>query len=258
MSKKKRSRKVRKRSINIEASKTLTIGPNQQIFAVYKDGNAYLADENGVPYDTGLQSMVKTYQGQNKERVIAKATNLNPTIDRVLSWPDNFDYLFAIDTNTHTEKYDNCYYSVAAAYSAKVTKVSEHERLFNCRLHMIIEWFYTQYVKIEPYSWRELILELSKTIPTDKKVGIVVDSELGNHDEYNNRTIPICGEWYLPENYSLIYATANVTDEWCNRMIIQCDKTATAIMEENYKAHRISFNLKDYPIQIANISLIDH
>ena len=70
MSNKKRNRKLRKRSINIEASKILTIGPNQQLFAVYKDGNAYLADENGVPYDTGLQSIVGF-------RFVALATTLS-------------------------------------------------------------------------------------------------------------------------------------------------------------------------------------
>ena len=63
-------------------------------------------------------------------------------------------------------------------------------------------------------------------------VVIVIDLELGNLEGYNNRTIPIFGLWTLLENYTFMYATADTLDEWCNKMIKQCDKTASQRLKE--------------------------
>ena len=43
-------------------------------------------------------------------------------------------------------------------------------------------------------------------------VVIVIDSNLGNLEGYNNRTIPIFGLWILPENYLFMYATAYTSE----------------------------------------------
>ena len=63
-------------------------------------------------------------------------------------------------------------------------------------------------------------------------VVIVIDLELGNLEGYNNRTIPIFGLWTLLENYTFMYVTADISDEWCNKMIKQCDKTASQRLKE--------------------------
>ena len=63
-------------------------------------------------------------------------------------------------------------------------------------------------------------------------VVIVIDLELGNLEDYNNRTIPIFGLWTLLENYTFMYATADTSDKWCNKMIKQCDKTALQRLKE--------------------------
>ena len=42
---------------------------------------------------------------------------------------------------------------------------------------------------------------------------IVIDSELGNLEGYNNRTIPIFGLWTLLENYTFMYVTADTSDK---------------------------------------------
>ena len=42
---------------------------------------------------------------------------------------------------------------------------------------------------------------------------IAIDSELGNLEGYNNRTILIFGQWTLLENYTFMYATADTSDK---------------------------------------------
>ena len=42
---------------------------------------------------------------------------------------------------------------------------------------------------------------------------IVIDSELKNLEDYNNRTIPFFGQWTLLENYTFMYATADTSDK---------------------------------------------
>ena len=71
---------------------------------------------------------------------------------------------------------------------------------------------------------------------------IVIDLELGNLEGYNNRTFPIFGQWTLLENYLFMYATADTLDEWCNKMIKQCDKTASRKLKEIVASLKIMKN----------------
>ena len=84
--------------------------------------------------------------------------------------------------------------------------------------------------------------KVQEIIPDNKKVLIVIDSELGNLEGYNNRTIPIFGLWTLLENYTFMYVTADTSDEWCNKIIKQCDKTASRKLNEIVASPKIMKN----------------
>ena len=84
---------------------------------------------------------------------------------------------------------------------------------------------------------------------------IVIDSELGNLEGYNNRTIPIFGQWTLPENYLFMYATADTSDEWCNKIIKQCDKTALQRLKAIVAPPKIMKNPNGWNRPIVFISL---
>lgn len=47
-------------------------------------------------------------------------------------------------------------------------------------------------------------------------------------------------QWLLPENYTFMYATADTSDEWCNKMIKQCDKTASQRLKEIVSAPKMT------------------
>ena len=155
--------------INADKNKVMELSTKGQLFKIhYKEGVVTITDENDHPVEIESQDMFRYYVGSNKPEVpVAKATNLDFVTNEVGSWVVNFDYIFAIDTNSHLEK-----------------------------------------------------------------VGIVIDSELGNLEMFNNRTISVRGDWYLPENYTFMYASSDKTDEWCNKMLGACDKAARARMAQ--------------------------
>lgn len=253
MSKNKKRRKKYKRNTEGKTNRVVNVAKGKGVFVKVVGKDFYLVDENGIPYDDGPITVTKTYIGENKERVIAKATDLDYDKFDVLSWLDNYDYIFAIDTNTYPEKIDGLYCSCTVMYYVEVTKIDDTNRSINASPVLSIDWYYSNDVKIETLSWRDSIRTLISFVPNNKKVGIVIDSELGNLEKYNNRNIPVFNDWYLPENYSFIYATANKKDEWCNKLIIQCDKIASLRLKEvlNYKRNP-EYN---YEIPLGNITL---
>lgn len=253
MSKKRKHKKQYIRNTEGKANHVIHVTKEKGVFVKLVGNNFFLVDENGVPYDGGPITVVKTYKGQNKERVIAKATGLDYDKFDVLSWLDNYDYIFAIDTNTYPEKIDGLNCSCAIMYYAEVTRIDEINRSYIANPILSIDWYYSSDIKIETLSWKDSIRILMSFIPSNKKVGIVIDSELSNLEKYNNRSLSVYGDWYLPDNYSFIYATANKKDEWCNKLIIQCDKIASARLKQllEYKRNP-DYN---YDIPYGNIIL---
>jgi len=59
--------------------------------------------------------------------------------------------------------------------------------------------------------------------------GIITDSELSSIDGYNNRTIPLVGNFFLPSNFHIFFATDSSGRETFmpNSLIAQCDRVAT-------------------------------
>lgn len=255
MSKRKKRGPKYNRNNHIKTDKSITISKYDKIFVSYDKCQFIISDEAGNPYDTGLQSMTRFYQGERKKRVVAKATHLQYMTNEVGSWSDNFDFVFAVDTNTHLQKCEGFFCSAAMVYYGDIKRISDYERNMICKPFMIIDWYHSSKIKIETVTWMELIKKLQEIIPKDKKVGIVIDSELGKLEGYNNHTTPIFEQWFLPENYTFMYATADSNDEWCNKMIKQCDKGATQRLKEIIKAPRIKNNSSEISVPIGFLTI---
>ncbi len=246
-----------KRENQILSEKKLNVMKNEEIRFRYDKGQIIITDKNDVPFDLGKQTMIRSYQGKNKKRIIAKATNLDFATDQVGSWAENFDRIFAIDSNTHPQKCNDYYCSVGFVYHGEVEKINEYQRSMTCKPYLFFDWYAPKEIKVEPITWMETIKKLQQIIPKEQKVGIVVDSELGNLEGYNNRTIPLYNEWFLPENYTLIYATADSSDEWCNKIIKECDKAATQRLDEVLKNPKFTDSPEGMCAPIGLITLLD-
>jgi hypothetical protein len=65
-----------------------------------------------------------------------------------------------------------------------------------------------------------------------RKIGVIVDSDLGNLNDYNQRMKPICDNYFLPAEFELIFASDKVTDNIFNRMIATCHKLSSIMLEK--------------------------
>lgn len=77
----------------------------------------------------------------------------------------------------------------------------------------------------ENCNWYRLIdfIKNHKIYNSKQKIGLIVDSDLGEIVNYNNRLKPIYKDYFLPDNFTLIYATSDKKDSLLNLMIKLCD-----------------------------------
>ncbi len=88
--------------------------------------------------------------------------------------------------------------------------------------------------KPEAFAWAEVIERIHRSSgrPRGGKILVVVDAELNLLASINARRIPVWGEYYLPANFSLIYASADVgKSELLNRLMRRCDRESRSLMD---------------------------
>lgn len=140
-----------------------------------------------------------------------------------------FDYLIAVDTNTieRPKRTQGCRVSVCAssAISQSLDALPANMQSQPVAAYLIVDPGPT--VNPEPLGWHLNISRLS-TIPalSSKRVGVIVDSELGLLPCINARKIPYYGQHMLPGNMTLIYASSDKPEIFVNQMLKHCDSMA--------------------------------
>lgn len=85
----------------------------------------------------------------------------------------------------------------------------------------------------ERLGWR-LAVEAVRADPHYKpatQVVVVVDSSLSALHQLNSKQLPVLEDWYLPDGFMLIYASADsATASVASQLISTCDKEATALL----------------------------
>jgi hypothetical protein len=146
-----------------------------------------------------------------------------------------FDYLIAIDTNTikNPPRTNGCRISACASCAIPVplSEISDQVAFNSVAAHLIYDS--GPEVNAEPLGWHLIIQKLLR-IPSlsSKRIGIIVDSELGLHIDINARKIPYYGEHILPTNMTLIYASSDKPEIFANAMLKHCDSIAETIIED--------------------------
>lgn len=166
-----------------------------------------------------------------------------------------FDVIFAIDSNK--------------------MKIDEYEFVGSCAVHVTLEYegenvwkngVFTRLPAIisiptgvnpEPLAWQRLIEYVAPKI--EGKIGIVVDSELGDLPFFNSRKLPICHDFYLPSNVQLIYASSERDSASpLNRAMAICDADATNVLKRlsrNFKSKDLVDKISKSPYGTISISL---
>jgi len=163
-----------------------------------------------------------------------------------------FDWVFAIDTNTRTH-----HDSVIAISCSVFAEVSLNEP--TPRLGVVNQdWaakvvpqdaFIFRNPKVNPelVGWQELInrVRQSSEFVSGRKIGIIVDSELDRIGPINRREIPILGNHYLPQGFELLYASSDVGAEYPhNKLLRICDRTSSRVWDYIFEHPELIDNIK--------------
>lgn len=146
---------------------------------------------------------------------------------KVPVWVHRYDRIFAVDTNT--VRLDGEDISVTCCVRADIDFV---ENAWNARIEPIDALVVSKpQIKPELIGWIDVISRINTNLSL--KIGLVVDSELGNIPEYNLRKIPIADGIFLPQNVELVYASSDHDKNVpFNFLIAKCDSDASLLINK--------------------------
>ncbi len=141
---------------------------------------------------------------------------------------EDYDLLLAIDTNTR--HISGIRHSVGGLLYCELLKQQQ-----------AIKWLvpfgieFTDEDKPEHLSWKivfDHILD-DPALNNVPRIGVLVDSDYGHIDKYNNRALPIWGDVFIPTNVRLIYASTDTGKEFLiNKLISEADKVSNLLLDQ--------------------------
>jgi len=187
-----------------------------------------LKNGTSVPLN-GQMSVELSYPREKKPKYLScgpvdpERLFINPSLPLL-----EFDHVFAIDTNNRIIR--NQKVSVACIAHCYSENIQTDQAVLR---YTLAAWFEFRNIikKPENVAWCELILAIQNEERfKDQKIALLVDSDLGCHERFNNRELPIFDEFFLPDNFSIIYATTDSGGYLINKIISLCDKRSKDLL----------------------------
>ena len=186
------------------------------------------------------QAMTNVYSERSYERPKApKVLSRMPQPSHAAMFEDSdalavhFDRVFAVDTNT--KDIDGRRMSVVGVATLKREVVLGPERVESgWRFDAPFAIEYGDLVaKPEPFGWMGAleILKQRGFYDAGQRIGLIVDSELGQLKDFNARTVPVDSGEFLPQGVTLIYASSDAGKESVlNSALAIADAAASQIL----------------------------
>jgi hypothetical protein len=190
--------------------------------AVYSDG---------ARVEAGTWSAGVSVRGAGQRRLVNRVfirPGEAPGFDANALFLDRYAALYAVDTNTDTDKH----LSVSCMVHGIVEeRTADRAQLRLDLVHVFAMWDVAE--NQENTGWVIGIQRILQHWPSPR-VGIVVDSDLSNLASYNDRRAALMPECFLPNNMQLVFATRNYgTAEYIpNKMIAAADSQAKLWMRK--------------------------
>ncbi len=178
-------------------------------------------------------SITRGYFGDKRFKVLSDIPiDLNHHSPNLKHQLLDYGSIVAIDTNTDTRKD----VSVGIAHQVLYVWLDNEVKYHYIPIPMIFR-INEKVDKPENYNWRQLIrfMTIHQNYNPKMKHGLIVDSDLGNHRMYNSREMPIIDDFFLPENFQLIYASDAASDTFLNVAVRKCEGLASKIIKEIVK-----------------------
>lgn len=168
-----------------------------------------------------------------------------------------FDYLLAADTNTISDHNGPVRFSGYTASACTIAVITDplqaltNEILFQPLASYLILDSGAE-TKPEPLGWHLALTRHTDTpFLRTKRLGFIVDSELGKHLDINARKVPYYAGHPLPSNTALIYASGDKSEMFANQMLKYCDNIAGQVLVQ-FKRHGIDALLKEPSFQVGS------
>jgi hypothetical protein len=177
------------------------------------------------------------YAGQSgKEKVITRIQDkVIPNEGDLMKYlSSSFDLIIAVDTNT----------KVIAGETVSVTGVGHccvqatpDPNVYNVEFPWhgaVLFRNCPNELPSEKFGWMTVMREANRDPRNSlKRFAIVTDYDLDNHSLYNSKKIPIFRDFYLPDNFVLMYGRGDgPTQNLLNHVVRQCDKESTELLKE--------------------------
>ena len=195
-----------------------------------------ISTRTGESVLTNDASITRGYFGDKRFKVLSDIPlDLSHPAPNIKHQLLDYGCIVAIDTNTNIGKDGNSV-SIGIAHQVLYVDIGHEGKYHYIPLPMIFR-INEKVDKPENYNWRQLIrfMTIHQNYNPKMKHAIIVDSDLGNHRMYNSREMPIIEDFFLPENFQLIYASDAAADTFMNLAVRKCGSLATKIIKEIIK-----------------------
>ncbi len=182
-----------------------------------------------------IDTRVETYYERRKGPKFLHRIPLNQgllTVDPNDGLATNFDIIFAVDTNTRSLK----------GFRLSVTGVVQARHTVDPATRLPALFFHTPFLlefmqvasKPEQLGWLVAMNNIKADPQYDSflRIGLIVDSDLESLQRYNDRKLPIFENSFLPDRFTLVYASADAGSEYsANQFIRAADKAASQTLD---------------------------
>ena len=213
--------------------------------SIGQNGEFNVFNADGEPIPVKNASYLRSYQKNNNkgEKILTKIPMGSPILPRhELEYLLSFHALYAIDTNT--DKTTKVSAATAIKCNLSIANQTREGTIIKGQALMESEIINQQYwidldVNPEKVAIQSLIMGIHYLPGT--RIGIINDCDLGSMPMINAREIPLIDDYYIPNAFTLIYASADAgKDSIANKLITDCDKHSTEMLRE------ITSNLPKY------------
>jgi hypothetical protein len=196
----------------------------------------------GLDHNGNLIKPVRTfsqtqYHGQTgKEKIISRIPDkVIPRMDDLMRYlSSGFDVIFAIDTNTNVIQNQNISVSSLIHATMVETSISGSYEISTWKDGFFVFKNCPPHIPAEKNGWHIALNSInSNSVNRERRFALVTDHDIENHNNYNNRKQPIVREFYLPENFTLLYARGDSgNDSILNMLLKECDKNSSKILSQ--------------------------
>lgn len=168
-----------------------------------------------------------------KDKVLSSVPYI-ATLGIPASLASNFDAIWAIDTNTKQINDDMVSISCILECYAKKTRTAQQIKVLY-RKHGNMAFKNCPNNESEKFAWFRLVAMITsgQGYSENLRIAVITDHDLSRHSKYNTKELPIYKDFYLPDNFTLVYASSDTGKEnILNMLITECDKDATNILKE--------------------------